>query len=444
MARPDKESDGKDIEFMDQLEAASRMKPHKASNIMLWSITGMIAFFLLWASLAQVEEITRGQGQVVPTKDIQTVQSLEGGILQELLVEQGDKVTKGQVLLRLSDVMFSSEERGAEAKSGSLKLKIARLEAEASGQEFIIPEDLLKKSPDIAQNELALYRSRQQELKNAISILEDKLRTVTADIDEAQAQISRLSSSRGSLQQELTITRDMVAKKAVSKLEQIRLEREVNDIGGQIQAQQERIGGLRADLSATEKQKNDQMDRFRSQALTELSDVKTQSALLGENLKSIGDRVNRAELRAPVDGVVNNIAVRTVGGVVEPAQKLIEIVPIDSELKIIAKVSPNNIAFLRVGQNAKVKISAYNPQRYGSLSGKLTRIGASSVTDREGNVFFEIEVRTDKNHLGTEDAPLPVTPGMVADAEIITGKRTIMEYILKPFLQARDRALREP
>ncbi|HEY0901574.1 MAG TPA: HlyD family type I secretion periplasmic adaptor subunit, partial [Micavibrio sp.] len=326
----------------------------------------------------------------------------------------------------------------------SLKLKIARLEAEANGQEFIIPEDLLKKSPDIAQNELALYRSRQQELKNAISILEDKLRTVKADIDEAQAQISRLSSSRGSLQQELTITRDMVAKKAVSKLEQIRLEREVNDIGGQIQAQQERIGGLRADLSATEKQKNDQMDRFRSQALTELSDVKTQSALLGENLKSIGDRVNRAELRAPVDGVVNNIAVRTVGGVVEPAQKLIEIVPIDSELKIIAKVSPNNIAFLRVGQNAKVKISAYNPQRYGSLSGKLTRIGASSVTDREGNVFFEIEVRTDKNHLGTQDAPLPVTPGMVADAEIITGKRTIMEYILKPFLQARDRALREP
>jgi adhesin transport system membrane fusion protein len=186
------------------------------------------------------------------------------------------------------------------------------------------------------------------------------------------------------------------------------------------------------------------MDRFRSQALTELSDVKTQSALLGENLKSIGDRVSRTELRAPVDGIVNNIAVRTVGGVIEPAQKLIEIVPVDSELKIIAKISPNNIAFLRVGQPAKVKISAYNPQRYGSLEGKLTRIGASSVTDREGNVFFEIEVRTDKNHLGTEESPLPVTPGMVADAEIITGKRTIMEYILKPFLQARDRALREP
>lgn len=436
--------DIKETEFMDQLEAAARMKPSRASSVMLWSITAMIVLFIVWASFARIEELTRGQGQVVPTKEIQTVQSLEGGLLQELLVGQGDRVTKGQVLMRLSDVMFSSEERGAEAKADSLKLKIARLEAEASGKDFIVPEDLLKKIPDIAQNEQALYRSRQQELKNAISILEDKLRTVKADIDEAQAQINRLSSSRGSLQQELGITRDMVAKKAVSKLEQLRLEREVNDIGGQINAQQERIAGLRADLSATEKQKNDQTDRFRSQALTELSDVKTQIAQLGESLKSIGDRVSRTELRAPVDGVVNNIAVRTIGGVIEPAQKLIEIVPVDSELKIIAKVSPNNIAFLRVGQPVKVKITAYDPQRYGSLQGELVRIGASSVTDREGNVFFEIEVRTDKNHLGTAQAPLPVTPGMVADTEVVTGKRTIMEYVLKPFLQARDRALREP
>ncbi len=436
--------DIRETEFMDQLEAAVRMKPHKASGVMLWSIVVMIALFIFWASFARIEELTRGQGQVVPTQEIQTVQSLEGGLLQELLVGQGDRVTKGQVLMRLSDVMFSAEERGAAAKADSLKLKIARLEAEAGGKEFAVPGELMKKVPDIAQNELALYRSRQQELKNAISILEDKLRTVKADIDGAQAQINRLSSSRNSLQQELSITRDMVAKKAVSKLEQLRLEREVNDIGGQINAQQERISGLKADLSATEKQKNDQMDRFRSQALTELSDVKTQIAQLGESLRSIGDRVSRTELRAPVGGVVNNIAVRTIGGVIEPAQKLIEIVPVDSELKIIARVSPNNIAFLRVDQPAKVKITAYDPQRYGGLEGRLVRIGASSVTDRDGNVFFEIEVRTDKNHLGTTETPLPVTPGMVADVEVVTGRRTIMEYILKPFLRARDRALREP
>lgn len=436
--------DAPELEFMDQLEAASRMKPHAASNIMLYSVTALIVFFVVWASFSKIEELTRGQGQVVPTQEIQFIQSLEGGILQELLVGQGDRVTKGQVLMRLSDVVSSSEERGTEAKSDSLKLKKARLEAESEGKEFVVPEDLMKKIPDIAQSELDLYRSRQQELKNAVSILEDKIAKVEADMDETQAQVNRLSSSRGSLQQELGITRDMVAQKAVSKLEQIRLEREVNDVSGQINASQERISGLKSELSAAQKQKADQGDRFRSQALTELSEVKTQIAQLSESLKSIGDRVSRAELRAPVDGIVNNIAVRTIGGVIEPAQRLVEIVPVDDQLKVVARVLPSDIAFLKVGQAVKVKISAYDSQRYGSLDGKLVRVGASSVSDKDGNVFFEIEVRTAKNYLGTPEAPLPITPGMVATTEVITGKRTIMAYLLKPFLHARDRALREP
>jgi adhesin transport system membrane fusion protein len=437
-------NDTPELEFMDQLEAAARMKPHAASNIMLYSVTALIVFFIVWASVSKIEELTRGQGQVVPTQEIQFIQSLEGGILQELLVGQGDRVTKGQVLMRLSDVVSSSEERGTEAKSDSLKLKKSRLEAESEGKEFVVPEDLMKKIPDIAQSELDLYRSRQQELKNAVSILEDKIAKVEADMDETQAQVNRLSSSRGSLQQELSITRDMVAQKAVSKLEQIRLEREVNDVSGQINASQERIGGLKSELSAAQKQKADQGDRFRSQALTELSEVKTQIAQLSESLKSIGDRVSRAELKAPVDGIVNNIAVRTIGGVIEPAQRLVEIVPVDDQLKVVARVLPSDIAFLKVGQTVKVKISAYDSQRYGSLDGKLVRVGASSVSDKDGNVFFEIEVRTAKNYLGTPEAPLPITPGMVATTEVITGKRTIMAYLLKPFLHARDRALREP
>lgn len=437
-------NDTPELEFMDQLEAAARMKPHAASNIMLYSVTALIVFFIVWASASKIEELTRGQGQVVPTQEIQFIQSLEGGILQELLVGQGDRVTKGQVLMRLSDVVSSSEERGTEAKSDSLKLKKSRLEAESEGKEFVVPEDLMKKIPDIAQSELDLYRSRQQELKNAVSILEDKIAKVEADMDETQAQVNRLSSSRGSLQQELSITRDMVAQKAVSKLEQIRLEREVNDVSGQINASQERIGGLKSELSAAQKQKADQGDRFRSQALTELSEVKTQIAQLSESLKSIGDRVSRAELKAPVDGIVNNIAVRTIGGVIEPAQRLVEIVPVDDQLKVVARVLPSDIAFLKVGQTVKVKISAYDSQRYGSLDGKLVRVGASSVSDKDGNVFFEIEVRTAKNYLGTPEAPLPITPGMVATTEVITGKRTIMAYLLKPFLHARDRALREP
>ncbi|MBU0859054.1 MAG: HlyD family type I secretion periplasmic adaptor subunit, partial [Alphaproteobacteria bacterium] len=244
-------------------------------------------------------------------------------------------------------------------------------------------------------------------------------------------------------QQELNITSEMVRQQAVPKLEEIRLRRELSDSQGQLKAEQEKQNGLKAELGAAQKQLKDQDDKFRSQALGELSAVETEMAQLNESLKSIGDRVYRTELRAPVDGIINNIALKTIGGVIEPAHKLIEIVPVDDELKIIAKVRPSDIAFLKVDQPVKVKISAYDPQRYGALDGKLVRIGANSVTDRDGNIFFEIEVRTDKNYLGSAEHKLPITPGMVASTEVITGKRTIMEYLMKPVLRARDRALRE-
>lgn len=430
----------KDTEFMNELEAAANLRPAFTANLLTIAIALLVAFFLVWASFSTIDERTRGEGQVVPTREIQVVQSLEGGILNALLVAEGDRVTKGQILMRVSDVMFASEERGTEAKFASLRAKKARLEAESKGQAFTLPADI---PAAIGENEKALYESRQRELSNAKAILQDKIDSARAGLSETDAQIARLQNNSALLQQELTITADMVRKQAVPKLEEIRLQRELSDSRGQIRAQQEKQSGLKAELAAAEKQLKDQDDKFRSQALGELAGVETEIAQLGESLKSMGDRVYRTELRAPVDGIINNIALKTIGGVIEPAHKLIEIVPTDDELKIIARVRPSDIAFLKPGQAVKVKISAYDPTRYGALDGTLTRIGANSVNDREGNIFFEIEVRTEKNHLGTAAHPLPITPGMVATTEIITGKRTIMEYLLKPLLRARDRALRE-
>jgi adhesin transport system membrane fusion protein len=393
--------------------------------------------------VSQIEELTHGEGQVVPSQEVQIVQSLEGGILGELLVKEGQEVKKGDVLLRISDVQFSSEERGTEAKFLGLSAKKARLDAEASGKDFVVPKDITDKNPQIASNEKALYDSRQQELKNSYGILEDRINKASAEMSEVKAQVGRLSESRRHLQEELDVTRKMVEKRAVSKLEQMRLEREVGDIGGQINAESQKQKGLEAELQAAKKEKDNQADKFRSQALGELNAVETEMSTLQESLKSIGDRVYRTELRSPVDGIVNSIAVKTIGGVIQPAMKLVEIVPVDDELKIVARVPPDEIAFLRPGQPVKVKVTAYDPQKYGALDGKLVRIGANSVTDHQGNVFFEIEVHTDKNHLGTEESPLPITPGMVARTEVVTGKRTILEYLLKPVLKARDRAFTE-
>jgi adhesin transport system membrane fusion protein len=433
----------RDTDFMAELEAATHMRPAAPVMLMLFSIMGLVLFLLVWAGISQMEELTRGEGQVVPSQEVQVVQSLEGGILGELLVKEGQMVKKGEILLRISDIQFSSEERGAEARFLSLNVRKARLKAEASGEDFIVPEEISKENPQIAANEKALYISRQQELKNSYGILEDRINKASAELSEVKAQVRRLSESKKHLQQELDLTREMVKKRAVPRLEEMRLEREVSDIAGQMNAESQRQHALEAELQAAKKEKENQADKFRSQALGEMNGVETEIATLQENLKTIGDRVYRAELRSPVDGIVNSIAVKTIGGVLQPGMKLVEIVPVDDELKIIARVPPDEIAFLRPGQNVKVKITAYDSQKYGVLNGTLTRIGANSVTDKDGNIAFEIEVHTDKNHLGTAESPLPITPGMVAHTEIVTGKRAILEYLLKPVLRARDRAFTE-
>ena len=433
----------KDIDFMSELEAAHHMRPNKAAILLFITIIALVACVFTWSAISQVEEITRAQGQVVPSQDIQVVQSLEGGVLEELLVREGQLVEKGDVLMRISDVQFASQERGTQARSLSLRAKKARLQAEARGLDFELPQEVLQDAPQIAANEKSLYESRQNELKNTYAILDDRISKASAEIAETKAQISRLSNSKKLLGDELEITKEMVRKRAVPKIEEIRLTREISDVSGQINANTQRRRALEAELQVARKERASQLDKFQSQALGELNEVETEIAGLKENLTSISDRVDRAELRAPVTGTVNRIAIKTIGGVVEPAARLVEIVPLDDELKIIAKVQPNEIAFIRPGQPAKVKITAYDPQKYGSLDGELVRIGASSVRDGEGNAFFEIEVRTLKNYMGDEKNPLPITPGMVADVEVITGKRTILEYLMKPILRAKNRAFTE-
>lgn len=430
-------------EFMSELEAATRMKPSEKSHYLLIAIASLVGAFLIWSNLAEIEEITFGSGQVVPSQEIQVVQSLEGGIIEDILVLEGEKVDKGQVLLKVSDIAFASEGRGAEAKSLSLQAKKARLEAEAKDLDFVVPEEVVQKFPDIARNEQALYESRRQELENAKSILDNKISSAQSQISEVRAKISRLSESRRLLNQELAITKEMVAKRAVPKLEEIRLNRELSNISGQIREASEERAGLEAELNRAKKEREDREDKFKSQVLGELNDIETQISQISESLTAIEDRVARTEIRSPVDGIVNKIALKTIGGVIEPAMQLFEIVPLDDDLKIVAKVTPQEIAFLRPGQPAKIKISAYDSQRYGSLEGQVIRLGANSMTDREGNIFFEIDVEATRNYLGTEENPLPITPGMVAQVEIITGKRTIFSYLVKPVLRAKDRALTE-
>lgn len=432
-----------DLDFMSEVEAMKRMKPRASTNLLLMVIATFFLFFIVWASLSEIEEIVRGSGQVVPSSELQVIQSLEGGILAELYVAEGDAVEAGAPLARIKNEAFSSEERGIEARYHALLLKKMRLSAIAEGQDFVLPDDMKGDYADINASEMALYESRKKEIAQGAQILKDKMKQSEASMREIEAQVARWKKNRVLLSKELRLTRNLAAQRAVPELEVIRLERDMNELQGNIEAGKEKDAAFSAELAGIKSQLAEYDTRMRSEALAEISE--TQAALAGvkESLNSAGDRVDRTVLKAPVSGIVKTVQVKTLGGVIEPAMRFIEIVPTQDDLKISAKVNPSDIAFLKVGQPVKVKITAYDAQRYGALEGTLTRISADSEQDQKGNIFFEIEARTQKNYLGSAKNKLPIIPGMIAETEIITGKRSIMSYLLKPFLRARDRALTE-
>jgi adhesin transport system membrane fusion protein len=436
-------SDKAELKYMNAVEEARALSPSTTGRFFLLTIMALIILFVVWASVFQIDELTRGSGQIIPTQETQIIQSLEGGILKEILVKEGDRVSAGQVLMRVSDLAFASEARGGAARLFALTLKQKRLEAEISGEAFILDEALAAQNKTLVENEMSLYRSRQQELQNTVAIFEGRRQKSMADRAENASVIATEKTNIKLLKEELAASERMAASGAMSKMDLIRLKRRVNDVEGQLKEAQEKRIGLDAEIGALSVEAKQKRDMFRTQALGELGEVKTKMVTLEENLISIGDVVDRSVLRAPVGGIINSISIKTIGGVIEPAKPLIEIIPLGDDLKINARISPNDIAFISLGQAVRIRISAYDAQRYGVLNGQLSRIGASTVSDGEGNVFFEVEVRTDQNYLGDAAHPLPITPGMLAEIDIITGRKTILSYLLRPVLRLKDRAFRE-
>lgn len=428
---------------MSELEMANHLAPSKASLIFLYTIAALFIWLIVWASFSQVDERVRGTGQVMPSSDVQVVQSLEGGILSELMVTEGDTVKKGQVLLKIADVQFASEGQGIEAQKAQLEAKKARLKAETSNQPYVTPEDIVKKFPDIAANEEKLYKSRQDELNTALHIIQDDVNEAEANLAEVKTSINKLARSKQLLQHQADIDRKLVEQKAIAEIESLKTERELNETSGNLASAYDSERSLEAKLSAARQKEEEKRGAFKSQALADLNETEAKLSAIKASLTSVSDKEKRTELRSPVDGIVQKVYIKTVGGVIQPAQKLVEIVPTNDKLMIRAHIAPADVAFLRPGQDVKVKITAYDPQIYGSLDGKLELISPNSTQDSQGNSYFEIDVRTDKNFLGTEAKPLRIFSGMVADTEVIVGKRTILTYLLKPVLRTKDRAFTE-
>ena len=412
-----------DFSFANDVRAAAELKTPRASLILLGTTIALMVVGIIWAHFAVLDEVKRGNARVIPSRQLQVVQSLEGGIVQEILVQEGDIVKQGQVLMRIDDTKFLADLGEVRERRLANAARVARLEAEVQGlPKPSFPEALAERAPQIVQTEQNVFDARAQKLAQ--------------DIDVLAQQETRLTESLKLLSREVELTRHLYTQKVVPEIEMLRLQRQASDMRGQLAETQSRIANARA--------------AFRSQAEEDLAKSRADLAVLEETTKSAQDRVRRADLKSPVNGIINKLNVTTVGAVVQPGANLMDIVPLDDTLLVEGRIRPQDIAFIRPQQNAVVKITAYDSSVYGSLKGKVERISADSIVDEKsdqrgekGESFYRVIIRTEKNHLGSTENPLPIIPGMVATVEVQTGEKSVLDYMLKPARMLRDEALRE-
>lgn len=417
-----------------------------APRIVRMTIWGVIAFFLfmgLWANFAIIDEVTRGEGKAIPSSKLQKIQNLEGGIVAQIYAKEGQIVEAGAPLLRLDDTRFVSNVGETEADRLAMALRVERLSAEVEDRPLKIDEEIRKAAPSQAANEEALYQSRRQQLQDEIGGLQEQLVQRQQELREFSSKQAQYRNSLQLLRQEISMSEPLVAQGAISQVEVLRLKRAEVENRGQLDATSLAIPRAESAIKEVERKIDETRGKFRSDALTQLNEARTDLSKAQATGKALDDRVNRTLVTSPVRGIVKQLLVNTVGGVIQPGSDLVEIVPLDDTLLVEARVRPQDIAFLHPGQEAMVKFTAYDFTIYGGLKAKLEQIGADTITDEEKNTFYVIKLRTERSHLGTDDKPLLIIPGMVASVDIITGKKSVLSYLLKPIIRARAEALRE-
>ncbi len=419
--------------------ARLQQEPLRAKQLLRLA-AGALLLLLIWAAFASIDEVTRGEARVVPTSQLQVVQSVDGGVVTELLVKEGQTVEAGQMLLKIDPTRFVSNMLESRSAQLAMQAKVLRLQALTRGTPFNPPPELTREVPDVVSQETRLYESRRAEINAQISIAQNQLGQRQQELNEVRARKEQAERGLELMTKELNATRPMIASGAVSEVEVFRLEREVARLRGdrdQATAQISRVQS--AILEATRKIEEVQLTS-RNQMSAELSESMSKLASLSQGGLALEDKVKHADIKSPMRGIVKRLLVNTVGAVVQPGKEVVEVVPLDDALILEVQITPKDIGFLRPGQEATVKFTAYDFSIYGGLKADVIQIGADSVLDEKGNAFYHIRVRTRKSSLGPN---LPIIPGMVAQVDILTGKKTILSYLLKPVLRAKANAMTE-
>ena len=451
-----------ELEYIDDKTAALLLNTPSSARVLLWVMVIFFAAAIGWASWAELDKVTVGQGKVIPSSQLQVVQNLEGGLVKRLLVKEGDFVQEGQQLILIDDTRFRSDFREREQQISNLTASVLQLSASITSVEIkekftnknwqesvkinfnklAFPPVLSENQPALVKRQLAEYRQDLENLKNSISVLTQQVNQKQQELVELKARARNLRTSYNFAKKELEITEPLALEGVVPKIELLKLQRQLNDTRRELTSTELKIPTLTSVIREATLNRIEAALSFRSEQQEKLNQAQDKLSALTESTIGLEDRVNRTVVISPVTGTVKKLHINTVGGVIQPGMDLIEIVPSEDTLLVEAKIAPQDIAFLRPGLPAIVKFSAYDFTRYGGLEGVLEHISADTIQDEEGNSFYLVRVRTDEHKFGAM-GELPIIPGMTTSVDIITGKRTVLNYLLKPILSAQQTALRE-
>lgn len=433
-----------DLLFMSEVDAAIHRRGSSIAFILTLVIASLMVIFVIWAHFTVLDEVTRGLGQVIPSQKVQMIQNLEGGILQEILVQENQIVNKGDILIRIDNALAASQYRDAFTRAAEHEAAIVRLDAEIEGQSSIsFPAQFKSADPQILEDQRSIFKAHRQQLEAELDVLKSQYSQRQQEITEMQSRKEQLERSLGLARQQLDIAKPLVDQGVYPRVDYLALERDISSLQGDIDALRLAIPRIRQAANEASRRIEQRRAEVKAQALNEKNSHRGELKSLQEIMSAGEDRVTRTDVRSPVRGTVKQINLNTLGGVVRPGESILEIVPLDDTLLIEARIRPADIAFLHPGQKAMIKITAYDFSIFGGLEGVLEAISADTIEDDNGENFFKVKLRTKKNAITYRSEELPIIPGMTASIDILTGKKSVLAYLLKPILRAKQNALRE-
>ncbi|MET3596392.1 adhesin transport system membrane fusion protein [Mesorhizobium shonense] len=426
---------------------AKEDRPPLFASASVYIIGALFVAFTAWASFAEVDEIARGDGKVIPASKTQIIQASEAGVVQEIAVKIGQTVRKNDLIIRLDNSGNTSSLGEEQAKSRALQARIARLKYEQSGNvegSFPCPADIQKTAPEICDNEQKLLVARRENFEVKLSVLKSRLDQREKELDEATANADRLSKSLAVSDQETALVEPMVKKGLMARTEQIRVEREQTDLRGQLNLAGETIKKTQSAITEAQLQVNELGLQLQQEALSDLTQALADLSVVDETIRGATDKVARTDIRSPVDGIVNTLDVNTLGSFVQPGAVVAGIVPTSETLLVEARVSPRDVAFIQPDQDALIKVTAYDFSIFGGIEGKVSNITADSLVDQKtGEPYYQVRVATEKSTLQRNGKTYSIIPGMICSVDIKTGRKTILNYLLKPINKARQEAMSE-